>query len=145
MTTSALYYERPKVGGDILTWCTRCKMDLAHVVIAMAGAQPVRVQCKTCRSEHSYRKPKGITAPRAATPRKVTPKVTIRAAEIWEQKLAGRHQEEVRTYSPKDTYTVNQLIQHPTFGLGVVEQVRTAQKVSILFKLGERLLIHGLK
>jgi hypothetical protein len=25
--TTALFYEKPKEGGDILTWCTRCKMD----------------------------------------------------------------------------------------------------------------------
>lgn len=120
-------------------------MDLAHVVIAMEGSSPQRVQCKTCRSEHSYRKAKGITTPQAKTPRKTTSKVTMRAADIWEQKLAGRHQEEVKPYSVKDLYTAGELIQHTQFGLGIVEAVRSPQKVSILFKLGERLLIHGMK
>ena len=143
--TTALFYEKPKVGGDILTWCTRCKMDLAHVVIAMIGSAPARVQCKTCRSEHSYRKAKGLTSPQPRTERKTTPKVSMRSSEIWEQKLAGRHQEELKPYSVKETYKIGELIQHPQFGLGIVEELRSGQKIVILFKLGERLLVHGLK
>jgi hypothetical protein len=143
--TTALFYEKPKVGGDILTWCTRCKMDLAHVVIAMLGSAPARVQCKTCRSEHSYRKPKGVTSPRPKTERKPAQKITMRSADIWEAKLAGRHKEEVVNYSVKDTYKPGQLVQHVQFGLGIVEELKAGNKLTILFKLGERLLIHGLK
>ena len=26
-----------KVGGDVDAWCTRCKMNLGHTVLAMVG------------------------------------------------------------------------------------------------------------
>ena len=44
-----------KVGADIDAWCTRCKMNLGHTILAMVGSKPVRVRCNTCQGEHNYR------------------------------------------------------------------------------------------
>src|SRR6266852_6391254 len=49
-----------RVGGDIDAFCTRCKMELGHTVLAMMGQKPVRVRCNTCGGEHKYR---GTSAP----------------------------------------------------------------------------------
>ncbi len=49
-----------KVGADIDAFCTRCKLDTIHVVVAMkpAGDTPKRVECKSCHSLHMYHAPK---------------------------------------------------------------------------------------
>src|SRR2546422_867426 len=44
-----------KVGADIDAWCTRCKMNLGHTILAMVSGRPVRVRCNTCQGEHNYR------------------------------------------------------------------------------------------
>src|SRR5207302_3841179 len=44
-----------RVGGDVDAFCTRCKMELGHTILAMVGARPVRVRCNTCGGEHNYR------------------------------------------------------------------------------------------
>ena len=45
-------------GSEIDSWCTKCKLDLNHRIIAMNGTKIVRVECLTCRGHHAYRRPK---------------------------------------------------------------------------------------
>jgi hypothetical protein len=44
-------------------------------------------------------------------------------------------------YSPKDSYQPDQLINHPTFGYGIVTTVRN-DKVDISFKGQQKTLVH---
>src|SRR2546430_15525379 len=76
-----------RVGGDIDAWCTRCKMNLGHTILAMVGTRPARVRCNTCQGEHNFRGApeaprKGSWQPRAVRER---PVVTS-----WEALLAGK-------------------------------------------------------
>ena len=57
MTTTKL-----KVSGEVDSYCTKCKLDLAHRIIAMVGDQPKKVECRTCGSHHLYRRPKSLGA-----------------------------------------------------------------------------------
>jgi hypothetical protein len=51
-------------GSEIDAWCTWCRMDLGHRVVAMVGGAPKRVVCLTCDREHDYRAPRsGRTGP----------------------------------------------------------------------------------
>ena len=45
-------------GSEIDAWCTKCRMDLGHRIVAMVKDQPKRVVCQTCGSQHNYRAPK---------------------------------------------------------------------------------------
>jgi hypothetical protein len=58
--------EAYKVGKDCDAYCTRCKMDLGHTIVAMVDGMPVQVKCDTCHSFHKYRRPKN--APKPARP-----------------------------------------------------------------------------
>ena len=42
-------------GSEIDAWCTKCRMDLLHRIVAMVRGRPKRVICMTCNSEHNYR------------------------------------------------------------------------------------------
>ncbi len=44
-----------KAGGEVDSWCTKCKLFLNHRIIAMVGPKPARVECSTCSSHHNYR------------------------------------------------------------------------------------------
>ena len=46
---------KPVVGKDVDSWCTRCKLILAHTVEAMVGPKVTRVHCNTCGSQHAFR------------------------------------------------------------------------------------------
>src|SRR5580698_4499545 len=44
-----------KAGGEVDSWCTKCRLFLNHRIIAMLGAKPARVECSTCGSHHNFR------------------------------------------------------------------------------------------
>lgn len=60
-----------KVGEDIDAWCTKCRTDTLHVVVALkpGTSEPKRCECKECHGQHNYHAPK-IAAPKqpAAAP-----------------------------------------------------------------------------
>lgn len=73
-------YRRKRPGDDVDAYCTRCKIDLTHTVLAMADEEtPERVRCNTCGSEHRYIPERsGGGAPRASRPaeRSAEPRVS---------------------------------------------------------------------
>ena len=140
-----------KVGGEVDALCTRCRLTLAHTILAMVGTKIARVRCNTCNGDHAYRAAPGTTdkpstsrsssasstrAPRAS--RASEDKVVI----SFEDQLAGKDIANAPRYSPRDTYKVDQVVHHPTFGLGLVTAVR-GEKVDITFKSDAKTLVHG--
>lgn len=140
-----------KVGGEVDAFCTRCKLTLAHTILAMVGTKIARVRCNTCNGDHVYRSAPGVTdrptassssrggSGRAASSRADKPEKVVIS---FEDQLAGKDVANAPKYSPKDTYKVDQVIQHPTFGLGLVTAVR-GDKADIAFKSETKTLVHG--
>ena len=50
-----------KVGGEVDAFCTRCRLTLAHTILAMVGTKLARVRCNTCNGDHAYRSAPGTT------------------------------------------------------------------------------------
>lgn len=136
-------YGPTKVGGDILSYCSRCKMELAHVIVSMLDSRPAKVICKTCKSEHKHRLPPGTRAKRkTSTAGRPRVKNTVRAAELWEEKIAASSSKTV-PYSIQSSFQSGDLINHSIFGVGVVEDAKDNGKMLVLFRGGEKVLVHG--
>jgi len=133
-----------KVGGEVDSLCGKCEMVLAHTVHAVVGGQPVKVECNTCHGVHRYRAPLGGArsaasgAARAGKPKREKPVVVP-----FEALLAKRDQSTARRYSPKDTFAVDQVVDHPTFGRGFVSAVRDGGKIEVTFLSDVKVLVHG--
>lgn len=139
-----------KTGGEVDAYCTRCKMVLAHTVIAIWAGQIKRVRCNTCMGEHAFRSSEpGASAPRATkTPkaRATSPKAAAAervSASTYETMLANKDRSKAQRYSPKEKFAVNDLIEHPTFGLGVVAAARGLDKIDVAFPAGVKTLLHN--
>ena len=52
-----------KPGGNVDSWCGKCKLILAHTIEALVGDKPARVHCNTCKAQHSYKpyEPGGVS------------------------------------------------------------------------------------
>jgi hypothetical protein len=110
----------------------------------MLDGKPSKVQCKTCRGEHRY-KTSGSPAPARKTGTRTTvPKTVIRAAELWEQKMSQKHKEDAHPYQANRKFAAGDVVQHPSFGFGIVEEIRSPTKISVLFRDGEKLLVHAI-
>jgi hypothetical protein len=49
----------PRLGDDIDDYCSRCQRTTDHSVVTMSGEEVQKTRCRTCGSEHKYRKNKG--------------------------------------------------------------------------------------
>jgi hypothetical protein len=124
-----------KVGGEVDAFCTRCQLLLAHTVIAMVGAVPVKVECNTCRNVHRFRG--------ASTTVKRTPARSTRGPTLsFEEMLAG-HKAAPRSYAPTGLFETGDVLDHATFGRGFVSGVKDHGKVEVTFRTGVKTLIHG--
>jgi hypothetical protein len=141
------------VGKNIDAYCTKCKLLLTHVVLSEVDGVVSKVECKTCGSQHKYRKgvPGKKTAVKAArstssgrvrsssTGRK---KTVNEAALLWEVKSRDMQPDVlIRTYQMKDTYRSDEVILHPVFGLGFVEKVMSETRMQVLFKEEVKLMV----
>lgn len=159
--------KKPKTGGEIDAYCTKCKLDLTHRIIAMVGDAVKKVECKTCGSHHLYRKPRsereaeaaaavraGSAAkkprseggPRTASERHAAAERAERErVSTWERAIAGQPTNAFKPYSVKALLGPGELVRHPKFGDGVVARVIDRAKVEILFQDGTRTMAHGME
>src|SRR5688572_12196869 len=141
-----------KVGGEVDAFCTRCKMMLAHTILAMVGTTIARVQCNTCNGQHAFRSPPGASSSRSRSSsssgasstatRAASRESLVKTVSSWDEEMRGKDLSRARKYSPRETFAVDDVVDHPTFGLGLVRAVRV-DKVEVAFKAQERTLIHG--
>ena len=132
-----------KVGGDIDAYCTRCKLVLGHTVLAMVGTRPARVRCNTCQGEHNYKAAaaapkKGSWEPKVDRERRLA-KPTVTS---WEALLAKKDVSRARRYSTKERFETDDVLDHPVFGIGLVQEVN-GDKMRVAFKADTKVLVHG--
>ena len=134
-----------KVGGEVDSWCTKCEMNLAHTIHAVVDAKPVKVECNTCHAVHKYRSPPGAKPVKTIANRPAAARSTAseKRTVSFEELLRERDLASATRYSPKTSYKVDQVIEHPTFGLGFVSAVRDAQKIEVTFRTDVKVLVHG--
>ena len=127
-------------GGNVDSWCGKCKMMLAHTIEAMVGDKPARVHCNTCKAQHTYKAnpPKVAAAGGAARSTSAKPRTTK-----YQSLLKGKDMAVARAYSIKERYEAGDVLQHPTFGTGVATAVKDITKVEVLFESGPKVLVHG--
>lgn len=124
------------VGSDIKYFCTRCQLELGHTVLAMMSGEPARVRCNTCRSERNYRAKKAVeTILRSNTPR---PKIV--RPDLFHQKLQASLMKTPKTYRIDQSFEMDDVVQHPSFGKGVVIKLSYPDRVEILFQDQSRVL-----
>jgi hypothetical protein len=135
-----------KVGGEVDSFCTKCQMTLAHTIHAMVERRPIKVECNTCHGVHRFR---GDLPAAAASPRSTARPGTVRAPRerpvtiSFDEVLRGKNLAMAQRYSPRTTYQVDQVIEHPTFGMGWVSGIRDATKIEVTFRSEVKVLVHG--
>ncbi|MEN9724356.1 MAG: hypothetical protein RJB38_2342 [Pseudomonadota bacterium] len=136
------------VAQETLAFCTSCKMDLAHTIVAMKGDQIAKVECKTCKKIHVYKAPKGVSE---AAPKKkrATKKAESEAANAttieaeWEKLMAAHRDAPFKPYTLKSKFALGDKIKHPNFGEGIVGKLIYPNKLEVIFRTDVKVLIHA--
>ncbi|WP_428268617.1 hypothetical protein [Haliangium sp.] len=126
-----------KVGQDIEALCRKCG-DVWHVVFAMDGDKVVRVQCKQCSGYHRYRSPNESKSSRSSSARKRSPAQP--KPRIDEPQVAADLSVPIKPYRFSDEFAPGERIDHPKFGIGVVEITAEPGKMQVFFPDGRRVL-----
>ncbi len=132
------------VGNNIDAYCTKCKLLLSHTVVSEVGGVAHNVQCKTCGSQHKYRRAPSERKTGGKTVREVLSrrasvnsagKQPLNATLLWELKHRDLdHDTAIREYRMNDKYKAGEVIQHHAFGVGFVERITSDTRMNVLFK-----------
>ncbi|MDA0713299.1 MAG: hypothetical protein O2897_04855 [bacterium] len=148
-----------RIGGNVDSWCTKCKLILAHTVEAAVKETIKRVHCNTCLSKHVFRAYAPGTAPKTATvnakPKSRSTAASKKAslqkkfgvaglvkASDYEAMLKGRDAALAKKYSYKQHFGMGEMMEHTVFGLGVVTADKGSNKIEVLFEEGPKVMLH---
>ncbi len=135
-----------KVGQDVVCYCTRCRMDLNHRVVAQVEGLAKRAICQTCRSEHQYRSRKETMTAKGKVKTPSKPRKVVvdskPSPNIWGELKRRFEPESALDFQMSQKFKRNDCLTHPTFGIGFVQssQPRT---IEVLFELGVKTLAHN--
>jgi hypothetical protein len=45
-----------RLGDDIDDFCVKCKRVMNHAVVSLLNDEPAKVRCRTCHSDHDFRR-----------------------------------------------------------------------------------------
>jgi len=131
----------PNVGKDVDSWCTRCKLVLAHTVESVASGRITRVHCNTCGGQHAYR-PRAPGTGTGSRPRARSGAAAAKPVRDYASILRSRDPSTARPYALTERFKEGELIRHATFGLGLVMTLKDANKIEVMFTDGSKTLIH---
>lgn len=141
-------------GDDVDAWCTRCRMNLNHRVIAMVGNTIKTVLCLTCKSTHKYHPPKKEKSSSndeyehvqigSSFQPKAADRVAAKTANEWATFMKAMPEDvEPKLYASTGSYTLDEYIQHPAFGKGKVIEILGQGKMLVIFQEGRKILIYN--
>ena len=149
--------DRTPVAQDVFTWCTKEKTETWHVVRNHDAKGIVeRVVCKACGSEHKYKRKTAAAAKPSPTRAIVrgnggairntgaasSGKMQVASAALDETWFAGVKkwgEKPVRAFDPSLFFKMGEVLDHASFGKGVV-QLRRENRIDVLFKEGIKTL-----
>lgn len=140
----------PAVASKFHTFCKKCDSDRYHVVLTHPTSSSAKLQCEVCKAKSTYKLPKAGAVPGAkkltgaAAKRKEASQTAKKNAHNTEynQLLEASKTTDAQKYNMKLKFAVNQQIDHPKFGVGVI---RSAQhdKIEVVFPDEVRMLVHN--
>jgi hypothetical protein len=124
----------------VVSKCTKCKKFLEHEVVSRNAEGIIeKVKCLTCASQHKYQ-PEKIKAPRKKTvkPKKIDPE---RDFELLTERYKGK---KPMRYTMSGSFRVEDVIDHNTFGMGIVISALNKQ-MEVVFSDRPRILVFNRK
>ena len=129
--------DRTPVAKDIITVCSRCDLELNHIVVRHNAEGVVdRVKCHTCGFEHKYKPVKK----QVAAPKKRKTTSRKKPSEKEYKALMEANTDKVPVpYNMKSAFNEGDVIDHKTFNKGIVTGV-SYERIDVLFEGGLKTL-----
>ena len=131
--------DRTPVAQNVITICTKCGMELNHVVVAHNEEGFVeKVKCHTCGTEHRYHPGKKRTTRNTSKKSISTLEVDLtKTFEKLAEKFKGK---KPLPYNMSGSFKNDDVIDHKTFGMGIVISA-SHDKMEVVFSDEPRILV----
>ena len=131
--------DRTPIAQNLIAMCTKCEMELSHVVVAHNAAGTVEtVKCLTCGTEHQYLPDEKRATKKPSKKRMATQTVDLtKTYEDLAEKFKGK---KLLPYNMSGLYKNEDVIDHKAFGMGIVISA-SYDKMEVLFSDGPRILV----
>jgi hypothetical protein len=123
---------RYSAGDPIVSYCTKCKQSLDHIISVMEGKTVSKVRCRVCGGVHKYRNPVTVK------PTRTRKKTAVPVAVLWQAYMSKARGKEL-VYNMTGRYRVGDIVVHDKFGKGVVRKL-SMNKCHVVFQDKERLM-----
>lgn len=135
------------VGKDVLSYCSKCKLNLGHTIVAMKDTQTIaKVKCNTCKAMHAFKDPSQsktkqstARAKKLSSPSRSTKIISV--SDLWMDKMTNTTKKST-PYSVKSRFLEGDVIDHGKFGPGIVEKV-IDDKIEVIFRHEIKTLVHN--
>lgn len=131
--------REPMEPGDLVqSNCRKCKKSTKHIIVGLVDGVPSKVQCTICKGNHNYRSDAEVKATGRPRPSPKNPMVIEwrTLSQNWDPGKASN-------YATTSTFKRGELVNHASFGLGVVREIAGSKKMVVLFEVGEKLMMCG--
>ena len=126
-----------EVGTEIEAYCARCEGCGPHSIVAMRGTRAARTKCLTCESVQAYRKnPPGTRSGTPHTPQQI-------AKRAYDKATADRDLSKPITYKFGHKFKSEDVVNHKTFGVGLVTRLLTDNKMEVVFPEYTKVLVYN--
>jgi len=130
------------LGKEVLSYCGKCKQPTNHIVTSLNKKGGVnKCECQTCKAVHKYRDPDKPVKTRA---KKTTKQAGVSPATAWKEAMSDTEGAPV-PYEMSAIFEKGDVIEHPMFGRGVVEELIDDNKIKVIFEESEKLMAHNRK
>jgi hypothetical protein len=131
------------VGKDVLSYCTKCKLNLGHMIVAMKDSKHIaKVKCNTCGTMQAYKDPSLSKQNKTRTKKtSETPSKVVSVSDLWMEKISSTKKKSM-PYSMDGKFIVGDIIDHVKFGPGIVEKV-VDDKIEVIFRHEIKILVHN--
>jgi hypothetical protein len=132
------------VGKDVLSYCSKCKLNLGHTIVAMKDSKHIaKVKCNTCGTIHAFKDPSNSSKQNKTRTKKTLtmPSKVISVADLWMEKMSNTKKKST-PYAMDQKFTEGDIIDHIKFGPGIVEKV-VDDKIEVIFRHEIKTLVHN--
>ena len=136
----------PAVAKSFYHPCSKCETDRYHRVLAHLSSTEARLECEVCHSKRKLNIGTSMATKKktkTSTKKKSTKKTKAESAheETWNELKEKFSDLPPEVYSIRGSFRADTVIDHPTFGLGVVTE-SAGHKIEVCFQEGMKTLMH---
>lgn len=111
-------------------------MPMGHIIVSMSKEGKVeKCQCQTCKAVHKYKDPEAKKTKRVSTK-----KPAVSNEQKWKD-AQSKTSSSAKPYKMASNYSIDDIIEHTSFGRGVVLEVIENNKIKVIFETSEKVLI----